>query len=81
MEQKNIMKYCKCGCGQEIIDNNYTNKQFVNFHQNRGRKFPTEFGRKISKTLKGHHVSDETRKKISDSLKGHSYSSCYYRNS
>ena len=47
MEQKNIMKYCKCGCGQEIIDNNYTNKQFVNFHQNRGRKFPVKFGNHV----------------------------------
>ena len=65
---------CKCGCGQSVRLNSAYKKwnKFLQGHHSRVNNPMDNFlsRQKVSKTLSGHKVSEETRFKISEGNKG-----------
>lgn len=66
---KAMIKYCKCGCGEETHRGN----RFINGHHNRTKS--KESRKKMSESHKGLKPSKETRKKLSEASMGHEVSS------
>jgi len=77
MKEKEI-KYCECGCGQEVKQNKWNKKwnKYINGHNSFGNKHalghkPTkETKRKLSEILKGRIFSKEHCQKLSKIRKG-----------
>ena len=61
-----LNKFCKCGCGQEIIETN----TYAKGHQNRGKMWTAEHKRKISESGKGKKLTEEHKRKIGESHRG-----------
>lgn len=68
------MKFCECGCRQEVTN------RFINGHQCFGRKMSEESRKKISEGNRGKHRTEEAKRKISKKSKGRTYSADKYPN-
>jgi len=74
------VKYCECGCGQEIIfkpHHSYYPVRFIYGHNNKGKNHPMygkhhtkEARQKMSKALKGKIFSEEHKQKIGKTHRG-----------
>jgi len=78
------MKFCECGCGGIVKNNNryinghsFKNKTLSDVHKKnigksvKGKKVSKETRKKLSEKATGRILSDETKKKLSEKKKGH----------